>query len=237
MAISKKQKKEVIKNNLVIEKKKKFEEWEEKLRNGEAFKSAKTLLMEGTYLPCDPDHYIRRFAKEIYQKYRIDDGDTSKITKEEYALIEEARMAFGIENDNSILSSIEKEYQGMAMSVRRELIKEYSCQTYSEKMLVDMVVSSYMRNITASRKLKNVLSLSETSDILNKFVSNVSQEIDRAQRHFITTLTTLKQMKSPSLSVNVKTNNAFFAQNQQINSIDEANQSPNKVTNENIEQQ
>ena len=61
----------------------------------------------------------------------------------------------------------------------------------------------------------------------------ISKELDRANRQFITALTTLKQIKAPSLEINVKTKAAFVAQNQQLNVNPTDKNNLNK--NENIE--
>lgn len=233
----KKQIQEEAQKTLIPSKQKELEEWNKKLLSGEAQKITKEVLMKNIYLPCDPEEYLRRVAKELHPKYRIKGEDTSKMTDAESALLKEAFITLGVENDSSILPSIEDDIRGMAIKIRRELIKEHSCETYSEKMMVDMMVSSYMRNITAARKLKNALNMDTTSDIVNKFVSVLSQEVDRAQRHFITSLTALKQIKSPNLSVNVKTNNAFFAQNQQVNTVEDSKTTPNKNPDEIINHQ
>ena len=58
----------------------------------------------------------------------------------------------------------------------------------------------------------------------------MSKHIDRANRQFITALTTLKQIKMPSLAISVKTKAAFVAQNQQLN----VNPSNKNNLNENI---
>ena len=55
------------------------------------------------------------------------------------------------------------------------------------------------------------------SDILNGAYKVASQELDRANRHFINAVATLKQLKSPTMNIQVKATNAFVAQNQQVN--------------------
>ena len=54
----------------------------------------------------------------------------------------------------------------------------------------------------------------------NGYYSLISKELDRAHRQYITTLTLLQQIKQPSIKVNVKTKNAYIAENQQINASD-----------------
>jgi hypothetical protein len=53
----------------------------------------------------------------------------------------------------------------------------------------------------------------------------IGRELDRANRQFISALTTLRQLKAPTPSINVIAKNAFMAGQQQFN---------NKNSDENI---
>jgi len=65
--------------------------------------------------------------------------------------------------------------------------------------------------------LVNTATTGRTTKEINNFLSIMSKDVDRANRHFITALETLKQFKQPQLKVNVKTKNAFIAEKQQFN--------------------
>jgi hypothetical protein len=69
--------------------------------------------------------------------------------------------------------------------------------------------------------------IKEANDQVSRHYSVMSKELDRANRQFITALTTLKQMKAPSIEINVTAKTAFVAENQQFN--------VNKNNNENID--
>jgi len=60
----------------------------------------------------------------------------------------------------------------------------------------------------------------------NWFISIMSKELDRANRNYLTAINNLIEIKRPQMNINVKTNNAYFWQNQQINN--------NKTKDENI---
>jgi hypothetical protein len=55
------------------------------------------------------------------------------------------------------------------------------------------------------------------SDERTRYLAMLWKELDRANRHYLTSLNTLLEMKKPQMSINVKTKNAYFSQNQQIN--------------------
>jgi hypothetical protein len=104
------------------------------------------------------------------------------------------------------------------------LVEEYGCNTPSEKALVQVITSAYIRSL----QYAEMLSINTSgggkpiSHERNNYYSFLSKEIDRAQRQYITGLHTIKQLKSPSLPVTIKTTTAFIAENQQVNNINGA---------------
>jgi hypothetical protein len=54
---------------------------------------------------------------------------------------------------------------------------------------------------------------------MNGYYSQFGKEADRSFRQFQSALCLLRQFKSPPISVTVKTNTAFVAQNQQLNAM------------------
>jgi hypothetical protein len=97
-----------------------------------------------------------------------------------------------------------------------ELQKEYKVKTASEKSIVQMASLSFVQFLKYSN-LFNVNAPVEWGDN-SPFLSVLSKEADRAHRRFVSCLQLLKNIKEPPLKVNVKAQNAFVAQNQQINS-------------------
>ena len=107
------------------------------------------------------------------------------------------------------------------------MIKEYKCQTASEKALAEVIAGAYVRILEYSTKFNCCARITSVSNDINTYYAMLSKEIDRAQRHFITALTTLKQIKAPKLDINVKAKNAFVSQNQQINANQKSNENIN----------
>ena len=198
---------------LTVSQQKELEEWQEKLKNGEALKEAKKIVCNSEDFVISPEYKLRKVAKNIIPKFMI---KNEKLTKEELEQLSQSAFDYGIENHTATMESIEERYRGMIFNLRRELVKEYNCQTYGEKALVDMAVSAYARNLSYTKRLINTIAMGHTNPGLNCFMSVMSKEIDRANRHFLTALETLKQFKQPELNFNIKTKNAFIAQNQNL---------------------
>ncbi|MDD2890862.1 MAG: hypothetical protein PHE49_09545 [bacterium] len=199
---------------LTVDQRQKLEDWQKKIKNGEAIKEAKNLMLEIGKAECDPDYNLNKIAEKIIPALRI---KNEEISDEDRVMIRQAVTDLGFENDLSIMESVEDRYRGMMINLRRELIKEYDCKSYGEKALVDMAVSAYARNFTFNKRLLFLDKIKTADNEINGFITALGKEIDRANRHFITALEVLRQFKQPELKVNVKTNNAFISQNQQFN--------------------
>jgi len=145
-------------------------------------------------------------------------GKANKSKKEAVSnkLLEIIR-AKGLQNHYSLAEVHYSEYKIMVVEMCKSLVEEYKCQTPSEIMLVHNIVGAYMRILKFSEKFNDTLAMGHTTALLNPFLSIMGKEIDRANRHFITALETLRQIKQPQIKLNVKANNAFVGQNQQFN--------------------
>jgi len=198
---------------LTIKQKNELEEWDKKIESGEAFKKAKEYIKNHATISCDPNLNIKEIAKKVLPKHLRGE----ETTEEDEKNLEKAVYDYGFENDISIIEAVEEKYRGMMLELKRNIIKEYDCKAFSEKALVDLAVNAYSRNLTLSRMLVNTATTGRTTKEINNFLSIMSKDVDRANRHFITALETLKQFKQPQLKVNVKAKNAFIAEKQQFN--------------------
>ena len=208
-----------MKNNkkekqLTISQKKELEEWEKKIESGEAYEIVEKDFIHNLSAECDPERNIKLFAKNLYPKTMI---KGEKLTEKEHEEFYNLSLSYGIDNGFSMLEAVEGKYRGLLFKLRKELIKEYDCKIYSEKALVDLAISAYARNLTLTKQLTHMSIRNEITPLSNNYISVLSKDVDRANRHFITALETLKQFKQPEMKVNVKTKNAFISNNQQIN--------------------
>ena len=109
-------------------------------------------------------------------------------------------------------------YRTLAIELCNQLIAEYECKTSSEKMLAQTASWAYCRMIEYSYKLNGLTRQEYLSNEKNGYYSMLSKEVDRCARQYLTAINTLKHFKQPPVSVTFKAQNAFVAQNQQINS-------------------
>jgi hypothetical protein len=144
---------------------------------------------------------------------------------------------YGLDTHFPLEESVEKKYQPLVVEFSRQLIQEYDCKTSGEKALAEVIVSAYARILIYSRHLNGATAGHSFNKLHLGLYSVLSKELDRANRHFITALTMLKQLKSPSIGLNITAKTAFVSQNQQINTTDEDPKTPNHPSDEIIDQQ
>lgn len=126
---------------------------------------------------------------------------------------------FENESHVGLMETFEERYRMPSAEMTKTMIQEFGCSSEAEKALAEVIVNAYMRVIDNSRRLNNDLGSPGTAITKNKtkYLSMLSIQLDRANRQFLNALITLKQLKSPTIEMNIKTRNTFVAQNQQIN--------------------
>ena len=184
-------------------------------------------------IDCDPALLLKKISEEILPKLK--NGSAREKKEADKSLLDYSSKLFwawGLETHYSLAEANLKPHRPLAMEVAKQIVLENDCKTASEKILAEIVVNAYIEVLTWTGKMNNCYAAGEyISDVRTRLIAVLSKELDRANRHFITALATLKQIKSPTIEFNVKAKTAFVSQNQQINAIpkDGLNQ------NENIE--
>ncbi len=123
-----------------------------------------------------------------------------------------------LEFDKAILmtGSIPDGYRTFAIDFNRNIQKEYYCETPSEKATAELVALNFIRTLDIQRRINNLLEVGHVTDNLVRHFAILSKELDRANRHYLNALQTLKMLKHPALEVNIKTQTAIVGQNQVV---------------------
>ncbi len=176
---------------------------------------ARNFLKECTGTTCDPHILLRALDKSI-KEY---DADTDKKAAEKrlQEKVNEAMPVIALDTHYILARGVMEEIRPFVIDFANQLTAEYDCKTPTEKALVEIVTAAYARVLQFTGVMTRQVRDEHCSEILTGFYKVASQELDRANRHFTTALATLKQIKSPAMTVQVKATNAFVAQNQQVN--------------------
>jgi len=193
---------------------------------------AKDYINQMFHIDDEPKQIMKELSEDLLPQIRAGKAN-KKVHEKTTEAVSKALMVYGLETHYPLAVIINKQYRPLVMEFSNQLIQEYSCQTSGEKALVQVIVIAYTKILEYSQCLYTCRKIDWFSNEKISYYSMISKELDRANRQFITALTTLKQIKTPSLEINVKTKTAFVAQNQQLN-VNPANKN-NLNKNENIE--
>ena len=177
----------------------------------------------------DLDYNLAKFDEVMTKLVNGNEEEKKKANKEANEMKMKILFALEVETHFALMETFNDSYRGLAREFTNQIIKEHNCTTHTEKALAEVIANAFIRTIDNSRRLNNDLGEPGTSITENKtkYLSMLSIQNDRANRQFLNALSMLKQMKTPSIAMNIRTENAFVAQNQQINT--------NESKNENIE--
>jgi len=168
--------------------------------------------------PDTKDSLLKELVQDIIPKYI----DTESKEKEDVQkrFTEKSILLLRIfENESHVglMESFTDKYQMTVREMSKTMISEFNCSNEAEKALVGLIVNAYMRVLDNSRRLDNELEGRNITHERNVYIANLSKQIDRANRQFISALLTLKQLKAPTIEMNIKANTAFVSNHQQIN--------------------
>lgn len=194
-------------------------------------KKVKDFIVRMAYMMDDPERIMKELSEDVSLQTRIDKFN-KKTRKKTNETVAKALMLYGLDTHYPLAETVGEKYKPLVIEFSHQLIQEYNCQTSSEKALAEIVVGAYSRIIKYSEKMNSCMAQELAMDNRLVYFSYLSKEIDRANRQFLTAFTTLKQLKTPPLKINVKTKTAFIAQNQQLNTNSSNQDNSNK--NENI---
>lgn len=159
----------------------------------------------------DPNNLVA----EVYQCLHGTNDPTKEMTLN---LVEKTNIALGFENDYSLSATLGVKHAGLGIELRRNLIKNFQCTTYADKLLVDTVVSAHIRYLTCVGSFQDYLTQrTYLSREQIQFLGVLSKEMDRANRQTMTAYQMLVNYKQPSLKVQINTKNTFLAHHQQVN--------------------
>lgn len=158
----------------------------------------------------DPDVVLQLADQELHSsnKDQLSIQPTSNIFK--------AMTLLEFDNGTLLTTVISEEYKTFGIDMLRQLQKEYHCETFSEKATTELATISYIRTLEIQSRINRYLALTTISDMGVRFLAVMSKELDRANRHYLASIQTLKAMKQSPMQLNIKTDTAIIGQNQLV---------------------
>lgn len=165
----------------------------------------------------DPDTVLKEADKELTNKKN---GGLA-ITPESNVF--KAMTLLEFDNGMLMATAIPEQYKTFGVDMMKRLQKEFNCQTVSEKATAELATVNYIRTLEAQNRITKYVALGTITENGVKFLAIMSNELDRANRHYLTAIQFLKSMKQPQLGVNIMANTAVIGQNQMV----QTNNNPN----------
>lgn len=185
-----------------------------------------------------PDIFIaeRQKLKEYNELLNIKKSLTAAQDKRKKEVELELAMLYGLENGIWSTSLSWTKYAPTLTQLRKSVVKDYSCQTSLELMLADRIVSHYWRAMRSDSILNMLIEEKDGGYSFNQqkinAINSLHRGVELADRQLNADIILLKELKQPKLNIKVNTENAYIAQNQQINTSTPANPTfPNKNEN------
>lgn len=158
----------------------------------------------------DPNQVLKEAEKKMlsldYDSYESNGDDP----------IFKAMTLREFDNGTLLTSIMPGMFSTFAIDLMRKIQQEYACIAASEKAMAELAAVSFVRSLDAQRRIKNYLDIGEFTAVGVQYMAVMSKELDRANRHYLTAIQTLRMLRQPPMQVNIKTNTAVVGQNQII---------------------
>lgn len=167
----------------------------------------------------DPLEILDKFKKSAEEFYAagVQNDDKAHVAFSE--ALENAYPLMELESHYLIAESIDSsKYRTLVIDLANKLVDEYNCKTPSEILLSEAAALAYCRMLEFGKVLSRIHRIDSINNVKVSYYGLLSKEVDRANRQFVTAIQCLRNLRQPSINVSFNANNAFVAQNQQINS-------------------
>jgi len=178
----------------------------------------KEIVLDLSRISNDSNYMAEKLGEDIFPKFLSTvGGERNEARKDFDEKALELTHALSLDTHFALMDSLNKKYQAFARDFSSQLVNEYKCTTVLEKSLAEIITSSFIRVIDNSRRLNDLLNCTDIGINRNIYIANLSKQVDRAHRQYLSSLMTLRQIKAPSIEMNIRAHTAFVSQNQQIN--------------------
>ncbi|MBD3362100.1 hypothetical protein GF362_00070 [Candidatus Dojkabacteria bacterium] len=177
----------------------------------------------------DPKKALEKLL-DLMNKYK-EKGLTNKEKEKMTDLIRKHYRIYELDTHCLLSSSVDEIYKELSIKFARDITEEYNCRSPSEKALVQMVTSAYIRFLEYTNRSQFFKDIEYLSNEKISYYSKLCKETDRAYKQYLKSLSMLKRIKSPPLKVNVKTENAYIAEKQLLQNNPNFNSKDNDSKN------
>lgn len=164
---------------------------------------------------CSPNTKYKR-GKELAQKLV---KDRKSFTDEENKEFSDIVISINTTTHHRLLMETMRETTDRTAIAEYadDLIKEYGCIGVSERALCEVVALSYFYIMKTSREMNKHYDGTYYSNERTNMLNVLSKDLEKQNRMYLTSLQTLRTLKSPFWWMRINAKNAFIGENQQFN--------------------
>ncbi len=164
---------------------------------------------ESLHISLDPNYVLRKADEQL-----VNPKEESDPTTKPEDMLFKAMTLFEFDNGALLTMSVSESYKTFGIDLMKKFQLEYECATPSEKATAALAAVSYIRTLDTQRRITNYLEIGKFTDIGVRYLEMLSKDLDRANRHYLTAIQTLKMLRMPALQVSIRTDTAIIGQNQ-----------------------
>lgn len=181
-------------------------------------KNIKEAVLDGLHYTHDTRQDVNKICKRLNKAIaKNDTKEIDKLNKELNEIGPQIQRMYTLETKSHLALTVDDRDIAAVLQMTKELEEEYDVKTPSERALVQLAVNAFFRMMRSSSLYNSNAFPSGYSASHERahFLSVWGKEADRSQRQYLSAIQALKESKMPPMKVNIKSNTAFVAGNQQ----------------------
>ena len=149
------------------------------------------------------------------QKF-IDSNSGKSHIDDQNSLLSNAMAIDELNNGLLMANCVRENYRSFCIGFKKQLETEFGCNTPSKQAIAEVASINFSRVIDTQKRMTEYLQREEFTSLGVKYLLLLSKELDRAQRHFVSSMQLLQSTKFPPIQISIKATSAVVGQNQLV---------------------
>lgn len=178
-------------------------------------KEFKEIVLYDVKLNSDSSNIAEKGGKILQKFFKANKAQRKEFEDEINEIGAKYAAAMSLQTNYHMIDSIDKNLRSMGIEMAKDLTKQYEIKTVQDKAYLQLAINAFCRFLSNSMQFETWKKHEFNSHERVSYMSMLSKDTDKAMRQFHSIIQYFEAKEQPSLTVNIKTKNAFVAQNQQ----------------------
>ncbi len=170
-------------------------------------------IFSGISPTYSPDTVLGKAKAEVEKYHKDNKYELSNVALVQAMSLREFEMSV------LMVTGLTEEMRTFAQKLSLDYQERYKCDDVTRKSLAELSAFNYCRILDTQKRIQSYLNGGSFTDIGVKYIAVLSKELDRAERHYLTSMQALEIGLQQPLSVSIRTNTANIANQQAIQQI------------------